>query len=217
MEKLNFEAVTLSIDSVLFDLNTYKQQIYAQIMEKHNLEVHPYFFELLLDGGYQQIERAYIHYNQYRPIREELEAQFNQQLQLDLELGNFSAHPESLEFVEWLKTKEVKIGLVSSYPKQVANRLLELYPIDINPDAMVTGNEVFEGKPEKDMYAKLAKLLKVDPHYTIAIEATVNGVLGAYLGNMISVYVEIHKLRVEKAQKFSNYQCVSLERAKALI
>lgn len=217
MEKLNFEAVTLSIDSVLFDLNTYKQQIYAQIMEKHNLEVHPYFFELLLDGGYQQIERAYIHYNQYRPIREELEAQFNQQLQLDLELGNFTAHPESLEFVEWLKTKEVKIGLVSSYPKQVANRLLELYPIDINPDAMVTGNEVFEGKPEKDMYAKLAKLLKVDPHYTIAIEATVNGVLGAYLGNMISVYVEIHKLRVEKAQKFSNYQCVSLERAKALI
>lgn len=217
MEKINFEAVTLSIDSVLYDLNTYKQQIYARIMEKHGLEVHPFFFELLLDGGYQQIERAFIHYNQYRPIRLEMEEAYKKQFEFDLENKNLKPHPESIEFVKWLMSTDVKIGLVSSYSKHQAQELINQYPLDLSNYLLVAGNEVLEGKPEKDIYSKMAKKLKADPHYTLAIEATVNGVMGAYLANMISAYVEIHKLRVEKAQKFSNYQCVNLERAKALI
>lgn len=217
MEKINFEAVTLSIDSVLYDLNTYKQQIYAKIMEKHGLEVHPYFFELLLDGGYQQIERAYIHYNQYRPIRLEMEEAYKNQFEFDLENHHLKPHPESVKFIEWLMQTDVKIGLVSSYPQQQAQELIRQYPLDLSDYLIVAGNEVLEGKPEKDLYSKLAKKLKADPHYTLAIEASVNGVMGAYLANMISAYVEIHKLRVEKAQKFSNYQCVNLERAKSLI
>lgn len=217
MENLNYEAVIVSVDSVLYDINTFQQQIYAEVMSKHHLEVHPYFFELLLDGGYQQVERAYIHYNQYRPIRKELEETFSQALTQALLNKKLKPFPESVEFIKWLQTLDIKIGYVSSFHRKIVEQLLEQYPIELRIDGLVSGNEVFEGKPEKDIYVKVAKQLKVDPHYTLAIDATVNGVQGAYLSDMRSVYVEIHKLRVEKAQKFSIFQCPSLERVKSLI
>lgn len=217
MENLNYKAVIVSVDSVLFDLNTFQQHIYAQVMSKYSLEPQPYFFELLLDGGYQQKERAYIHYNEYRPIRQELEETYQQALLEAIELKQIKPHPESIEFMKWLMTLDLKIGFVSSYHRAVVEKLLDLYPIELKIDALVCGNEVFEGKPEKDMYNKIAKQLKVNPNDTLSIEATVNGVQSAYLGNMMSVYVEIHKLRVEKAQKFSNFQCPSLQRVKSLI
>lgn len=217
MEKLNYTAATVSVDSILFDLNTYKQEIYSSVMKKHNLEVHPFFFELFLDGGYQQIERAYIHYNQYRPIRKEMEEAFQTQFESDLNNGLIPFYPESVPFMQQLMNSPLKIGLVSSYRRSDVERLLQAYPLELEYDALVCGNEVMEGKPEKDIYSKISKQLKTDPHYTIAFEATINGVMGAYLASMESIYVEIHKLRVEKAQKFSNYQCLSLDRALALI
>lgn len=217
MKNNNYEAVTLSVDSILFDLNTFKQEIYSEVMREHNLESHPYFFELLLDGGYQQIERAYIHYNQYRPIRKEMQERYELKLQEALDQKQIEPVLESIEFIDHLQNEGLKLGLVSSYPRDIVQQLLDLYPIKFEDIVLVCGNEVFEGKPEKDMYSKLAKLMKVDPHYTLAIEGTVNGVMAAYLASMVSVYVEIHKLRVEKAQKFSNYQCMTLDRVLSLI
>jgi HAD superfamily hydrolase (TIGR01509 family) len=217
MEKLNYEAVVISVDSVLFDLNTFKQQVYAQVMTKHQLEIHPYFFELLLDGGYQQTERAYIHYNQYRAIRKELEETYDNALQEALDNNEIKPYPESIEFINWISKLDLKLGFISSYHRKIVEQLIDKYPVNLKIDALIAGNEVFEGKPEKDIYSKVAKKLKADPHYTLAIDATVNGVQGAYLSNMMSVYVEIHKLRVEKAQKFSNFQCPSLHRVKSLI
>lgn len=217
MEKLNHIAATVSVDGILYDLNTYKQQIFTNILNEHGLEAQPYFFELLLDGGYQQIERAYIHYNQYRPYKEELDRRFNEQFQQDLLNGNLPLNQSSILFMESLMKSPIKLGLLSSYSRKDVEQLIKHYPLSLCYDALVCGNEIFEGKPEKDMYSKIAKQMNVDPHYTIAFEATVNGVMGAYLGDMRSVYVEIHKLRVEKAQKFSHYQFPTLEKAITLI
>lgn len=213
----NIEAVILSVDGLLYDLNTYKQSIYSEVMKQHDLEPHPYFFEILLDGGYQQVERAYIHFNNYRPIRKEMEETFNKRFLEDLENNNLPVVKETFQLIEYLNNSEYKIGLVSSYRKEYVETMLENYPHPLRYDKLVSGNECMEGKPEKDLYTKLHKQLKVIPNNCFAIDTTANGVMGSYLAGMLNAYIEIYSLRIEKVMKYSNYQFPTIERLFDLI
>lgn len=93
------------------------------------------------------------------------------------------------ELLFLLKEKAVPVGLASSSPKSWIKTLLDRY--DLNPyfDAVVSGQDMPEGKgkPAPDIYLYTASLLGVEPSMCIVIEDSRNGVLSAKAAGMYCI------------------------------
>lgn len=219
MKPNNIQAVVLSLDGIVLDTYSHLEKTFTSILEQHNLEPQPYFFELYVDGGFQNRHRSYIHYNQFEPLKDDMRLAFENSLEQLIQDNQVSTllNPSIESLIDTLHQKNIKYGLVSSLNSTLTNKLIEKLPFQLKYEALVSGNEIMEGKPEKDIYSKIAKKLQINPHEILAIDASVNGVLASYLANMNNIYVETYKKSNEKARKYSNRQVKNLQALVSLI
>lgn len=219
MKPNNIQAVVLSFDGIVLDTFSLLEKTYSSILIKNKVKPEPYFFELHVDGGFQNQHRSYIHYHQFEPYKDEMKLAFEKSLEQLIENKQVSEllNPSIESLIDTLHRKEIKYGLVSTLNSNLTNKLIESLPFQLNHKVLVSGNEILEGKPEKDIYSKIAKKLNVNPHEVLAIDASVNGVLASYLANMNNVYVETYKKSNEKARKYSSQQVKNLQALLSII
>lgn len=219
MKPNNIQAVVLSLDGIVLDTYSHLEKTFTSILEANNLKPEPYFFELYVDGGYQNRHRSYIHYNQFEPLKDEMSLAFEKSLEQLIDTNQVATllNPSIESLIDTLHQKDIKYGLVSTLNSSLSCKLIEKLPFQMKHDALVSGNEIFEGKPEKDIYSKVAKKMRVNPHQVLAIDSSVNGVLASYLANMNNVYVETYKKSNEKAQKYSIRQVKNIEELLSII
>lgn len=195
----------MSLDGVLFNSYPLLKQTYDTILESHQIEANDYFYELYLDAGPHAMERAFFHFYQYEPRHQEMREAYV------AVLANQEIHPVALAILEKAKQANLKIGLSSGLNRREAKVLVDKLPPWLKEVPLVYYNEVIEGKPERSTNIKLARAMGVDSHDIASIDATVNGVLGAYEANMKPIYVELFTLRTLRAQKYSLRQLETLE------
>lgn len=206
MKTLNYEGVVLSLDGIVTNTYTLFINITTELLAKHGIDVDPYFFELILDGGNEANFRAFYHFHHYKVYEQEMFDTYYQHLQELTQTTDALLNPEFIELYQHLLASDVKVGLVSSLPKRIAQQLIDHLSFNLKYDQLVCGNEILQGKPEKDIYTKMARLLNVHPNKTLAIDASMNGILGSYLAGMRNVFVESISLRNQRSQRYSNVQ-----------
>jgi len=97
------------------------------------------------------------------------------------------------EFIRYLKSKDIKLGIGTSNSKELATEALKRHNIINYFDAIRTSCEVKKGKPFPDVFLKVAEDLKVKPEECLVFEDTYAGVLAAKRAGMkvIAIYDEL--------------------------
>jgi beta-phosphoglucomutase len=98
--------------------------------------------------------------------------------------------PGATEILEFVSAKAIPFGLATSTEYSLAMERLTVsgllkFPIG----AIVTGDQVANGKPSPEIYLKVAALLKVEPKLCIVFEDSTVGVLGAKNAGMQPIMI----------------------------
>lgn len=102
---------------------------------------------------------------------------------------NIPLKPYCIEILEYLKNRNIKIGLATSTIESIAIPNLEKSGLIKYFDAIVTGDMVEKGKPNPDIYLLCAKKLDVEPNMTVIVEDSKNGIIGAKAGGFIPLLI----------------------------
>jgi HAD superfamily hydrolase (TIGR01509 family) len=94
-----------------------------------------------------------------------------------------STNPGWLEFTEEAKKKGYRVALGTNGSKVIVDTLLRKMSLDVF-DAVVTFDDVKEGKPSPDIYLRCASILKVHPKDCIVFEDSLTGIIAAKRAGM---------------------------------
>src|SRR5215211_5551865 len=81
------------------------------------------------------------------------------------------------------------LGLASSSNREIIDLVLELAPFGDAFRVTVSSEEVERGKPDPDVYLKVARELDVDPSRCVAVEDSSNGLRAAAAARMTAIAV----------------------------
>jgi HAD superfamily hydrolase (TIGR01509 family) len=86
--------------------------------------------------------------------------------------------PGAPELLRALKGAGIKTGLVTMSMRRMADTVVELIDFDAF-DVIIAGDDATRPKPFPDPYLQACEILGVDPHETVAIEDSPNGIRSA--------------------------------------
>ena len=89
-----------------------------------------------------------------------------------------------IETLQFLKTKEFKIGLATSSSKRLINAVLSSLNIKFFFDFTWSAEDESHGKPHPAVYLSVAKTLNVSPNKCLVIEDSYNGVISGLAARM---------------------------------
>ena len=92
-----------------------------------------------------------------------------------------------LDFLEFLKQKDYIVTIASSGLKKNIELILQKLDIVKYFDFIVSGEQVQKGKPEPDIFLRVADHYNRHPKDCIVIEDSTNGVLAAKAANMFCI------------------------------
>ncbi len=98
--------------------------------------------------------------------------------------GNLKPFPGAVLLLNTIKKGNLKLGLVSSAPKENIDLVISELSMEGIFDCIVFGREVSESKPSPQIYLLAAKKLKVPPSDCLAIEDSPLGVKAAKAAGM---------------------------------
>ncbi len=93
------------------------------------------------------------------------------------------------ELLDFLKEKEIKISLSTSTTKASAQRTLKISGTLGYFDTLICADDVENGKPHPEPFAKAAASLGLKPGECMALEDSANGIKSAYAAGLIPVMV----------------------------
>ncbi len=92
-----------------------------------------------------------------------------------------------VEFLRFLKNGGFKIAIASSGLKKNIDLILQKLQLGNYFNLIVSGEQVVKGKPEPDIFLKVAAHYNTNPKDCIVIEDSTNGVLAAKSANMFCI------------------------------
>lgn len=93
------------------------------------------------------------------------------------------------ELIEFLKTNGYKTAIGSSSKKSLLSSGMDTHNIEKHFDIIVCGDDVTKGKPDPEIYLKVAEILNLDPSECIVLEDAPNGVLAGKRAGMFTISV----------------------------
>lgn len=92
-----------------------------------------------------------------------------------------------VDFLEFLKQNGHTIAIASSGLRKNIDLILQKLDIEKYFDLVVSGEQVVRGKPDPDIFLKVADHYNIQPNECIVIEDSTNGVLAAKAANMFCI------------------------------
>jgi len=210
---MKYEAVIFDLDGTLIDSMGIWLEIDKEYLIKRNIPVPDDLFEDVPEG------------NSFKEICQYFKDKFNLPDSIE-EIGSewtemvaehykteIKLKPGAIEFIEFLHSKNVKIGLGTSNSKYLAETVLKANDVIHYFTSIVAGCKEIKGKPYPDIFLKAAKELQVDPAECLVIEDTLQGVIAAHNGGMDAFAIfddndthDVKKLKSEADFYADNFQ-----------
>jgi HAD superfamily hydrolase (TIGR01509 family) len=106
----------------------------------------------------------------------------------DFSNGKLKLMPDLINVLEVLK-KHFILAIGSSSKAELLVKAMDIYNFSHYFTTIVCGDDVEKGKPEPDIYLKVAEKLKLSPAECIVLEDAPNGVLAGKRAGMITIAV----------------------------
>ncbi len=180
--------VIFDMDGTLLDTEELFRRSWIETSNEYGLPRGEEFYELVAGSPAQRLREKFIEiygadidYDEFISVRK---ARFLSYIEKDVPLK-----PYCREILEYLKEQGVKIALATSTNIEITRRNLEKTGILHYFDAIVTGDEVKNGKPAPDIFLLAAKRIGAGIDETVIVEDTYNGLRGAYASGIRGIMV----------------------------
>lgn len=183
------------LDGTLVDSSPVHERAYRQVLAEH----HP---GLLADFDYGTIS-GLTTLDAFRKLGlDESDSQTatsqKQSLYRDaVSAGAVRALPGALVLLEKLKARGAAIAIVTSASRASATRTLEATGLLPFVDALITADDVANGKPDPEPYRAALARLKADPAQTLAVEDALSGIASAHAAGVKVVGVHEAGIRAQ--------------------
>lgn len=208
----DIEAVIFDLDGTLIDSMWVWKSIDMEYLGKRNISV-PRELNKELEGmSFEEVAEFFKDRFDIEDSVEEIVAEWNK-MAWDKYENEVKLKPGVREFLKYLKNNNIKTGIATSNSRSLAKLVLKANNIDKYIDKIVTSTEVSKGKPEPDVYLKVAKGLNLNPANCLVFEDVVNGIIAGKRANMkvCAIYDEASKNTTEEKQKTADYYITDFE------
>lgn len=93
------------------------------------------------------------------------------------------------QLLDFLNRNNIKTAIATSRGKKMTNYYLEKADITNNFDLVLTGDQVNRGKPNPDIFLRVAEKLNVTPKNVVVVEDSPNGIKAAKNAGMFAVMI----------------------------
>lgn len=162
--------VLFDMDGVILDTEPQYTKIWKHIGDKYNVGI-PDFEKKIKGTTLPNILKKY-----FSELTEDEKSNLIKELDKSEATMDFPEVVGALELAKELKSRGVKIGLVTSSTDTKINEVNKKKHFDHLFDIIITGSQVKEGKPNPECYLLAAKGLKIDPSNCIVFEDSFAGI-----------------------------------------
>ncbi|MEW7311285.1 hexitol phosphatase HxpB [Buttiauxella gaviniae] len=123
--------------------------------------------------------------------------------------------PGVREAVALCKAQGLKVGLASASPLHMLERVLEMFDLRSQFDAIASAEHLPYSKPHPQVYLDAAAKLGVDPLACVTLEDSVNGMIATKAARMRSIVVPAEENRSDERWILANVKLPSLVELRA--
>jgi HAD superfamily hydrolase (TIGR01509 family) len=191
------KAVIFDMDGVLVDSMPYHADAWKTVFAEVGIRIKREDIYDIEGSNHEGIIRLVFRKAGRTPTPEDFKALAKKKMEIFTKTNRVTVFHGIYECLELLK-KKCLLGVVSGSDRAVVmGLLLRFFPNTF--DAVVTGNDVKEGKPSPEPYLKAVGMLKIAKDECIVIENAPLGVESAKRAGLfciaIPTYVEAHRLK----------------------
>ena len=109
-----------------------------------------------------------------------------------VETGQMQLKPGAAQILQLLKNRNIPVGLASSSPRTMSEKVLERHDVLQYFDVVISGDMVLKGKPDPEIFLRCADAMGIPVSKyseTFVIEDSHNGIRAAYAAGMKPVMV----------------------------
>ena len=109
-----------------------------------------------------------------------------------VETGQMELKPGAAQILQLLKKRNIPVGLASSSPRTMIEKVLERHDVLQYFDVVISGDMVLKGKPDPEIFLRCADAMGIPVSKyseTFVIEDSHNGIRAAYAAGMKPVMV----------------------------
>lgn len=213
-KEMKMEAVVFDMDGLIFDSERLVLDCWEKVGEKYGIaNIREVFTECIGTNKEKTKEIVLAHYGssfRYDEFRKEASALFQESVRekgLPIKKG-------ARELLQYLKEKEVPVGLASSTRLAVVEEELQQAGLYDYFQVVVGGDLLRRSKPEPDIYLMTCEKMGVAPGNAFAIEDSHNGIRSAYRAGMKPVMVPDMVAPIEEIEEISHAILPSLMEVK---
>jgi HAD superfamily hydrolase (TIGR01509 family) len=192
---MKYEAVIFDLDGTLIDSMGIWYEVDKEYLQKRGIEVPENLFDEV-EGGNSFIEIARFFKTRF-DLPDSLEDIMDEWTKMVEEYYRYkiTLRPGVLELLEYLRSKQVKLGIGTSNSMELTKLVLSVNGVLSYFDHIVAGCEEIKGKPFPDIFLSVAEKLNVIPEKCLVVEDVLVGVQAAKKAGMevYAVYDEYSK------------------------
>lgn len=210
----NRQPLVINLDDQIFEFYRLKQAIWKRLADTHGLPFNDTFFMASHDANPDKMEKLAREYPKLAPYFDQVESEYKA---LILEgIGHHQPNPVKLGLVKDL-AEDYALVFSSNLSRGLLDRLETGNPLDLEHHGIFTTKEVLNGKPEPDLYLKIARKFDHNPNRMITVDSSLNGLQAAYLANAKGVYIQEYSEPTDAIREFATVTLEDLGQLKATL
>jgi len=193
--------IIFDMDGLMFDTERLAIPAWKKAGEKHGYNIEAAHIVETIGIYFKDAKRVLENlfgkdfpFDEIRELREEYVFEYMEENGIPVKKG---LH----DLIDYLDDKKILKAVASSSERKKVEKYLSLANIDKRFDYIVCGDEVMKGKPDPDIFIKVAQKAGCSPDRCIVLEDSENGMLAASRAGMKPVFIKDIKGLSRSAEK----------------